>query len=559
MVSIGIGLRLAWRRHGVDDFPDWSSTLDDYEAWSPAVDTRHVYCSSSLGNDANDGLSEDTPKATLAAALTLLRTGFPDVLYLLRGDTWTDQQFGSWTKSGRSGTERMVVTTYGTTTDPRPVIRCASGQSGLGIYSDVAARSHLLFEGFEMLPNVRSGTPSGMLISSLGGTNITVQDVKLSGFATSLQVQGRSHGKQTGVLIHRNVLVDNYGGIGGLLCSDVDGLTITGNILDRNGWTDATFSVGSGMDRNCYIQSSCDNVVCDDNWSVRSASNGFQLRAGGNARRNVVVESSQGIRYGSTNSTSSYPYPGDAVGPYVGVTGACSYNLCEALNDLLTATPAADAGGIELAFCAGVTAVENITHLYTSTVGDGYGLQINGQNTAPSVDPQTQPITDLTVTGHISYAVDRPLMIWGVSAGGAEITGTSISGSAFHSLQTDNSGRVVHALDAIDTTHITLTNNRYSTARASGQWFRDGSTDRDLASWQAVVEATALGTVPAFLDPGRTIADFYDYAFGTSGTTREDVYAALRNQRRHAWDPRLEARNVIDYVRAGYGLGPTPA
>lgn len=541
--------------------PTWATTLDDYQSWSVAGDARQVYCSASTGSDANDGLSSGAPKQTLAAALALLRNGYPDILYLLRGDTWTDQQFGSWTRSGRSSTERMVVTTYGTTTDARPAIRCASGQSGLIIYSDVAARSHLLFEGFDLQPNgTRSGSPTGMLLSSLAGANITVQDVRVSGFAQGVQVQGRSGGKQTNVLLHRNVIVDNWGSAClGILASYTDGLTMTGNVLDRNGWEDDAFTLGSGVTRNIYINSTCDNVVMDDNWSVRSSSNGAQMRAGGMCRRNIVTESSQGIRYGSTNSTSSYPYPGDAVGPYVGVTGVCSYNLCEALNDLLTATPAADAGGIELAFCAGVTAVENITHLYESTAGDGYGLQVNGQNTAPSVDPQTQPITDLTVTGHISYAVDRPLMIWGVSAAGAEITGTSISGSVFHSTQTDNSGRAVHAIDAIDTTHITLTNNRYSTARASGQWFRDASTDRDLASWQSAIEASALGTIPSYSDPGRTIADFYDVAFSTSGSTRADVYAALRAQRRYAWDSRLETRHVIDFVRAGYDLAAIPS
>lgn len=52
----------------------------------PSSDTRTIYVSSSTGNDSNNGLSESTPKRTIAAGKSLLRNGYPDWLLLKCGD-----------------------------------------------------------------------------------------------------------------------------------------------------------------------------------------------------------------------------------------------------------------------------------------------------------------------------------------------------------------------------------------------------------------------------------------------------------------------------------------
>ena len=53
---------------------------------APSSDSRIIYVSSVLGADTNSGLSEASPKRTLAAAVSLLRDGYPDWLLLRRGD-----------------------------------------------------------------------------------------------------------------------------------------------------------------------------------------------------------------------------------------------------------------------------------------------------------------------------------------------------------------------------------------------------------------------------------------------------------------------------------------
>ncbi|HUR59916.1 MAG TPA: hypothetical protein VM029_19500, partial [Opitutaceae bacterium] len=78
----------------------------DTNGWTqvtPSADSRVIYVSSSSGNDANDGLTEATAKATINGTNggnSLMRSGFPDHLLLKRGDTFTTGSLGQW-KSGR--------------------------------------------------------------------------------------------------------------------------------------------------------------------------------------------------------------------------------------------------------------------------------------------------------------------------------------------------------------------------------------------------------------------------------------------------------------------------
>jgi len=88
-----------------------------WTTFTPSGDSRLVYVSTSDGNDEYDGLSPSTPKASLAAAMGLLRDGYPDWLQLKCGDEFTDS-FGNWTLSGRSSSERMLITNYGSGARP---------------------------------------------------------------------------------------------------------------------------------------------------------------------------------------------------------------------------------------------------------------------------------------------------------------------------------------------------------------------------------------------------------------------------------------------------------
>ena len=93
-----------------------------FTVFTPSADTRIVYVSNSGGNDANDGLSAVTPKRTIAAGVALLRDRRPDWLLLRTGDTFTNEPLApNWMLSGRSASEKMLISTYGS--GDRPVVR----------------------------------------------------------------------------------------------------------------------------------------------------------------------------------------------------------------------------------------------------------------------------------------------------------------------------------------------------------------------------------------------------------------------------------------------------
>ena len=104
----------------------------DANGWTiitPSADTRKVYVSSSVGNDSNNGLSENTPVKTLQKGKSLLRGGFPDWLLLKKGDTWTNEGFG-WAPSGRSAAEPAVISSYGS--GGRPLLKTNNTPNILG-------------------------------------------------------------------------------------------------------------------------------------------------------------------------------------------------------------------------------------------------------------------------------------------------------------------------------------------------------------------------------------------------------------------------------------------
>jgi len=101
-----------------------SDTHLDANGWTvfkPSPDTHIIYVSSSGGNDRNDGRSQRTPVKTLARGYSLLRNGYPDWLLLKKGDTWINEAFRVFQRSGRSAREPMLISSYGT--GARPLLK----------------------------------------------------------------------------------------------------------------------------------------------------------------------------------------------------------------------------------------------------------------------------------------------------------------------------------------------------------------------------------------------------------------------------------------------------
>ena len=118
----------------------------------PAVGRAGDLRQSSAGNDASNGLSSATPVRTLAKASSLVRNGSGDEMLLKRGDTW-HESLGTWTKSGRSASEPIVIGAYGT--GARPTVASGSGRAPVTGTNTYRTVNHLAIMGIRFYADAR--------------------------------------------------------------------------------------------------------------------------------------------------------------------------------------------------------------------------------------------------------------------------------------------------------------------------------------------------------------------------------------------------------------------
>src|SRR5687768_8358796 len=213
-----------------------------------AAGARVVYVSASTGSATNTGLSPDAPVDTLARGISLLRDSAGDRLLLKPGDTFRES-FGSWTKSGRSPQQPLLISAYGD--GPRP--RVVSATSALSVLStdvhDLALVGlHLTAAGRDPTsPDFNPASPDApaghgvRLVRPVA--NLLIEDCRIDHFVTNITLTaGDAPGaKVSNVTIRRCLIVDAWSASGafsgqGLYASGCDGLLIEDNVFDHNGW-----------------------------------------------------------------------------------------------------------------------------------------------------------------------------------------------------------------------------------------------------------------------------------------------------------------------------------
>ena len=278
-----------------------------WTVFTASADTRKVYVSNSAGLDTNDGLSEAKPVKTLAKGKSLLRHGFPDWLLLKKGDVWTNEIIGVLTVSGRSATEPMLISAYGTGAWPLlkcnvgDVIMTMGGGGGLG-KGDYFAVVGLEFYGHiwdPASPTYNASAPLGRTaITMLNPSNwVLVEGNKFSFFSGAIVAQSSMH---KDIRVRRNVIVDQYAKpesnhSSGLYFNDFNNLLIEENLLDHNGWNESIATATQTVfNHNIYAQGFNNHgafngpVVIRGNIFARDAS-GSQFRSGGTVEDNLFV------------------------------------------------------------------------------------------------------------------------------------------------------------------------------------------------------------------------------------------------------------------------------
>jgi len=239
----------------------WGATQGSFAGGGTGpVTPRNVYVSSSIGSDANDGLTPLTPKATLAAGKALMRQGAEDALLLLWNDEWTEA-LGNWTTSGRSAIRPQRIGSYGLSlTGARPKVK--SGISdGLRFsvpvqfvrVEDVRISAHSY--------NGSAGTPAAVRIAETA-SDITITGCYLENCADGVRIDPpvvALHVAQR-ITIYRNVIADIYASVGnpatGVYCARTFNSSINDNVFSKIGEVDPGVNhhgilVRSGSSYNC--------------------------------------------------------------------------------------------------------------------------------------------------------------------------------------------------------------------------------------------------------------------------------------------------------------------
>jgi len=490
--------------------PPPDSSMVGWTELTPSADSLIVYVSASDGNDANNGLSSSTPKATITAGKALLRSGMPDWLLLKAGDTWTGQNFGSWTQSGRSESEPMVISSYGS--GARPLIRTGTST---GIVMQSAAVSHLFLVGLHLQPHQFTGAESCAGIRCLTTCDdLLVEDCLIEGFKDNFVIQANNGpGTISNFRLRRSVVVDAYSSTSshsqGLYASYVDGLLIEECVFDHNGWQGGAGAPATMYNHNTYI-SRCSNVTLRGNLFLRASSigNKFRSAAAGESQgllveNNFYIEGEIGISLGGNESASlrfTDVTVRDNVMMHIGRTQP---------------TGRAFSFYLDVQDWDGGT-IENNLLLYQPLFSNAYGIRLGGQSER-----------NIAIRENILYALkDKAL---DVDVEGSE-TGISFIGNQiqdpFHSSQLiEQSGSF---------SGTAYQDNVYFTNASSSAWFRVDGATKSYAQWLSLSGETGSSAAElSYPDPGR---DEESYQASLGGTPTLAAFAAeARRQSKANW------------------------
>lgn len=297
---------------------------DGFTQIAPSVDTRVIYVSSSHGSDANDGLSETTPKATLEAGFDLMRERYPDHLLLKRGNTWRapSTKFYWWDrllKSGRSKTEPAVLGFYGGAGD-RPRIEKKGGAIHRG---DKYSLHNFHFIGLEFAayahevghPEFTGNHSDGTGFDFVGGSeNVLVEDCKFTHSEIAIQpydVGGDGAVDNTKTFkLRRNIFTGAYANTSSktlkqrpsnIFIAGTEGFFAEENVFDSGGWNkDVKGASSNQFNHNVYLQYEQDGnqITFLNNIITRGSSLGIHGRPGGLYEDNFFARNAIGLQMG---------------------------------------------------------------------------------------------------------------------------------------------------------------------------------------------------------------------------------------------------------------------
>ena len=477
--------------------------LDDgWTVFEASDDTRIVYVSQSLGDDAWDGSAPQPgvagvgPVRSLAAGMSMIRSTSADWLLLRRGDVW-EEGFGTWTASGRSPDELTVIASYGDST-LAPVIHgdlFLAGEEGTTGGPDNVAITHLRFE------------TAG--VSSLSGNNILVEGCHFARGPGGVVVEGADFKQDWS--IRRNTLDQTSSNA--IYINGVTGVLLEGNVIYRPAQDEANHAMYITRRGNSGVEVR-DNLI----FMGKSTGNAIMMRPGGIAAGNVVVDFGwSGVSVGACDDGDGGPCfdPVDAVVTgNVFLEGHASIGTAIALSD-----------GFVL---PGAVITDNI-------VAASSGEAFNALSMVSGVD-------GLILEDNIFY-----------NATSVGVFGANRDMQWRNNVWKNNQHDLplVSIFNAQSAEGLVAEGNTFfASARAPDRWFALPTGDGGVADWQAFSGEVAVARDPRWLDETRSLPS-YSEAMGADAHSEAFFLEAL-GQRKFGYRSELGAPAVVAYLREGY-------
>ena len=524
--------------HGPNDPDEGAQSRAQENGWTtydPAPDTVVIYVSSATGDDTNDGQSPDAPVASVARGLELIRDGSADWLLFRRGDTWSNG-FNWGERSGRSDDERIVVASYGTSSE-RP--RFATG-SAQGISICCGPQSNVSFLDLDFHAQTRDpdspdfqGPQGSWAIRRCcgGGGNLLFEGSRFRHYVTSV-LQTGSDGAPVNIEFRRNVVAGNYSVDShsqGIFASHVNGLLIEENVFDHNGWNETIDGGGATIfNHNLYLSGS-NNVTVRENLFLRASSMGIKFRSdimndmvGVSVVDNLFVEGEIGISIGGNTNQAE------------------RFRDVEIKDNVLTHIGRSNPTGRDFAWYIDVidnrdVLIEDNHLLHQPLWTNAFGVQLRGGS-----------MINVSVLENNFYGIrGRSIQVDG-SAGWSSVRIED------NRLEDVNGSHLIE--ESGDRTALSYSGNDYCAAAPSGAWFQTDAGAMSLSEWQVYAsEPDALLHCHAYTDPTRTVAD-YQASVGGAPSFADFVQVA-RQQSKWQWNAAYTAAVVNDYLRRGFDVG----
>jgi len=525
-----------------------------------APEGNGVYTNSTCPGPAGHSTSFNNahgPKFNLGGsngAIANLRDTYPDWLKLRCGDTWTDQNISGFNKSGLSSTEKLLISSYPTSTglNARPILK-TGGSEGIYIGNDI---SHVAFVGLELTAHTYngtsgSGTPAGIDLGYSEIDDLLIEDCLVYNYKTGLEITGNdTNNRATNILVRRSVFHTLYGvppGVShsqGIYMLNTDGVVIEECLFDN-----ISLDVETIFEHGMYIDYNDNaNITVRNNIMSRISAYGVMMRPGGTCSGNLFVQCALGFEIGSTYLPS--------YGPLASGTSGIAEDNC-VLDAKNTGSDPRGWGAWFEHLSSGSVRRNFFANTIAANVGQPFAMTF-GHPAYPSMVLKNVAIEDNVIYNWPAYNGVPPNFDSQVYFWDGDYLSNTFRNNEIQVPSSVDQCRLVEIASTGDASAITGAGNKfYRAAGSTGNWFRIGGSDKTLAQFKtALGDSTSVAQQVAYPKASAilnipSIAN-YDAVIGGAGSLSSFLGEA-RKQSKANWRPNYTAYSVNAYIRGCFG------